>query len=84
VTVHVHIERLVLDGLQVPPDQRPIVQAALASELEHLVANYGLEAEALSRRAVTGAGPRTLGVAASDAARLGQQIAGAVYKDLGG
>ena len=41
--IRVHIERLVIEGLPVPPSQRPLIQAALEAELADRLAAGGPE-----------------------------------------
>ncbi len=42
MNVHVHIERLVLDGLPLQPAQAPAVQSAVEAELARLLTADGL------------------------------------------
>ncbi len=84
MNIHVHIERLILEGLPVEQRQTPQVQAAVEAELMRLLAAGGL-APAWQ---TGGATPR---VAAADIqlpgqpnpAHVGRQIAGAVYRGIG-
>ena len=80
--IHLHIERVVLDG--VPVDQPRILRKALAHELTSRLMEGGLLPELHSGGAV----PHVRGGAIelsqrSNAARLGSQIAGAVYRGIG-
>jgi len=43
VTIAIHIERLVLDGLPSGPHDRDTVSAAFGAELTRLVATHGLD-----------------------------------------
>src|SRR6266851_2946508 len=52
VDIRVHIERLVLEGLPVPPGQRPLIQAALEAELANKLAASGPGADMLAGGAV--------------------------------
>ncbi|MFI5101921.1 MAG: hypothetical protein ACHP9V_00980 [Terriglobales bacterium] len=80
--IHLHIERLVLDGL--PVDQPRILRNALEQELAGRLMEGGLSPELRSGGAV----PHVRGGAielgqGSHPARLGTQIAGAVYRGIG-
>ena len=78
MNIHVHIERLVLDGRPVTTAQGPLVQAGLEAELTRLLAEYGL------RKAVSRTEPRApashfqIGEQGSTR-QIGQQIGQAVY-----
>jgi hypothetical protein len=82
VNVNLHIDRLVLDGIDLDPAQRPILQAAMEAELGRLLSS-GVGALALG-----GAVPslRADGFQMSgerNPAQLGQQIARSVCGGIG-
>jgi hypothetical protein len=82
VKIHLHIERLVFDGVAV--DQPRILREALAQELTGRLKEGGLSPELR----LGGAVPHVRGGAielgqGSHPARLGAQIAGAVYRGIG-
>jgi hypothetical protein len=84
VHLHLHIERVVLDGIDLDPADRPALQAALAAELGRCLAQAGGLGPAL---AAGGAQPalRAPGfqlAPATGPARLGRQIARAVHGGL--
>jgi hypothetical protein len=86
MNINIHIERLILDGVDVPYAQRPVLQAALESELARLVGEGGIapglaSGGAFPRVRVPGAGI-TISSEGGPAA-LGQQIAQAVYGGIG-
>jgi hypothetical protein len=82
MNITVHIERLVLDGVPVAPADRPVLQAALESELGRLLRTGRLPAD-LSSAAVPGVAGGDVRLAASDtAARTGRRIAGSVHAGL--
>jgi hypothetical protein len=84
VKVRLHIERLILDGLPVSGDQAPSVRAAVETELARLIADGGLSHEVRSGGAVPGLRGGDIRIEqASRPARLGKQIAGAVYGGIG-
>jgi hypothetical protein len=84
VNINVHIERLVIDGIAVGPAERPRLQAAVATELQRLLAEGGIAtrlATGGTLASVRGGAlqlPRDAGVAV-----LGQRVAQAVYGGIG-
>lgn len=84
MNINLHIERLVLDGLDITPDQRPVLQAAVETELARLLTSGGVS-DALHAGGVfdsSNAAGLQLNNDGSPA-RLGEQIAGAVYGGIG-
>lgn len=84
MNINLHIERLVLDGIQLSPAQRPLLQAAVEAELTRLLSNGGLNNALQLGGALYSV--RTTGIQlANDGspAFLGEQIAGAVYGGIG-
>lgn len=82
--MNVHVERLVLEGVEPTSRQRSVLRSAFTAELSRLVAAGGLDS-ALARGAsvpATPAGPFQLG-ASFDAREAGARIARAVYAGLG-
>lgn len=84
MNVDVRIERLVLDGVALPPAQRPALRAAVEAELARLLAAGGLSPALRAGGTV----PRAPGgaielVRDAHPAQLGRQIARAVYGGLG-
>ena len=84
MNINLHIERLILDGVDIPSGQRPLVQAAVEAELTRLLTAGGLSP------ALTGGG--TLHRVSTNAIQLtndagptdlGRQIAGSVYGGIG-
>jgi len=83
VTVRVHIERLVLDGLPVTAAQGPRVQAAVEAELTRLI-----ETQGVSRGLRLGGNmPRVdappVRVRSVDARETGRAIARSIYRGIG-
>ena len=87
--VNIHIHRLVLDGIDVPENRRPLLQAAVEAELGRLfVLDAGTQTLA-DRYRERGNASRLSGGefqlapdAAKNSPRLGQQIAGAVKQGV--
>jgi len=81
--MHVHIERLVLEGLPVSSHDGPRVQAAVTAELERLIGAHGFSHELRAAGAVPAVGAGALKIAErTSPRRLGTQIARAVYGGL--
>ena len=87
---HVTIDRLILEGIDLPSSAGPRLAAGVSAELGRLLAEGGLSGELSAggaRRAVSGTpragGAVELGAGAADPAALAAQIAGAIYGGLG-
>jgi len=85
VNIDLHIERLILDGVDISPGQRHLLQTSLEIELSRLLADGGLSpslAGGVALPHVTVSGIQL--AAGNDPAELGQQIAQSVYGVIGG
>lgn len=85
MNINLHIERLILEGVNVAPDQRHLLQASVTNELTRLLNNAGLapnlilvEGVALSRIPASG-----IQLPGNNPIKLGQQIAQSVYGGIG-
>lgn len=84
MNINVNIERLVLEGVSVPPSQRPLLQAAVEAELGRLLTAEGLGAGLRSGGVVPRVSAGTIQLSPeSNPTQLGQQIAQAVYGGIG-
>ncbi|CAG0930528.1 hypothetical protein TFLX_01804 [Thermoflexales bacterium] len=82
--IHLHIERLILDGLPLERSQGPQVQAAVEAELSRLLTTSGIGAQFQAGGAVPSVRAPALQLADnSSSTQLGQQIAQSVYSGLG-
>jgi hypothetical protein len=81
MSIHVHIERLVLEGLDARPGQGPVIGAAVERELARLLAARGLDAASSRNEPHLPAGRLHL-PSQNDPRGLGRQIGGAVYQVL--
>jgi hypothetical protein len=82
--MHVHIERLVLEGLPVSSHDGPRVRAAVTAELARLIGAHGISDELRRGGAVPAVRAGALRTGARATSRqLGTQIARAVYGALG-
>jgi hypothetical protein len=83
MSIHLHIDRLVLDGLPLSPADGPLFKAALVSELTRLMGD-GLSPELAEGAAVPRLRAQGIEVAPSDGPGIiGKKIAGSVYGGLG-
>lgn len=84
MNINLHIERLILDGLQVEPRHRAELRAALETELSRLLAAGGLRSELLSGGAMRSLGAGEIQVTNNiSPVHLGNQIAQAVHGGVG-
>lgn len=79
--IDLHIERLILDGIDVPWHERPILQAAVEAELARLLAEGGLNRQTNIALRDVPAGHIQLSNE-NEPGQLGRQIAQSVYGGL--
>ena len=85
MNVRLHIDRLVLDGIDVGPADRPRLQAAVEQELARLIAAGGISPELAGGVALPSVrAPQITLAPDAKSAQLGTAIAGAVYGGVGG
>jgi len=83
MNIDLHIERLVLDGIDVPFHQRPALQVAVTAELTRLLTEGGLQPGLVTGGAMAFARGNDIQMnPGGDPERLGQQIARAVNGGL--
>ena len=85
MNVNLHIERLILDGVEVQPGQQHLLAAAVETELGRLLSTGGLSSELSGGGAITSV--KTNGIELSrglNSSGLGQRIAQSVYSGLKG
>jgi len=85
MSIHVHIDSVVLEGIPIMPQhQGPVLQAALEQELARLLAADGLSSSLTAGGAVPSVAGGTIRLTGeSHPADLGRQIAQAVYGGIG-
>jgi hypothetical protein len=84
MNVKLHIERLVLEGLDIAPGQRRLLRAAVETELTRLLAEGGLAPQLSSGVALPSLRAGAIQLTnETGATHLGAQIAGAVYGGIG-
>jgi hypothetical protein len=82
--IHLHIERLILEGLPIERSQGPSVQAAVEAELSRLLTENGLDPNLQAGGAVPSLNASAIQLTPdSNPARVGTQIAQSVYGGIG-
>ena len=82
--IHLHIERVLLDGLPVTSAQGPLVQQAIEQELARLLETHGLAHELRPGATVPRVRAGSLRLSKENPpASLGQGIAKAVHEGIG-
>jgi hypothetical protein len=85
MNVRLHIDRLVLDGIDVGAADRPQLQAAVERELARLIGAGGIAPELAGGAALPSVRAPQIALAPdAKPAQLGTAIAGAVYGGVGG
>jgi hypothetical protein len=84
MNVNLHIERLVLEGIDLGSAYHPLLQAALEAELGRLLAMGGLGAALAPGTTVASLPAGGLQLSADDSpTQLGRKIAQSVYRGIG-
>ena len=84
MSISIHIERLILDGLSVPHRQRLQLQAALEAELARLLAAEGLSVDFSTGGTLPAINGGVIHMQdGENPAQLGRRIAQAVYRGIG-
>ena len=82
--IHLHIDRLILDGFDLPAGQHGELQSALAEELTTMLANGGLNRSLASGGAYYQVPSGQINLPnPPEPGDMGRQIAGAVFAGLG-
>ncbi len=84
MTITIHIERLILEGVPVPHRHRPQVQATLEAELARLIAAGGLGVDLQMSGVLSRLTGGEMQLESDDPQLLGKSIARAVYTKIGG
>jgi hypothetical protein len=84
VSIHVHIERLILNGITLPRCVRAAFREALQDELGHLLAEGGLSPKLQGGTALPRISAPGIQIGApSSPGDMGRQVARAVYAGIG-
>ncbi len=83
MNINLHIERLVLEGVNIAPGQRHLLQASVETELARLLTDGGLapglaQGSTLPRLSTSG-----IHITGNNPAQIGRQIAQSVYGGIG-
>jgi hypothetical protein len=82
MSINLHIDKLVLDGLPVGSHESSVVQAAVEAELARLVWEGRFAEEFGADRSVPLVRPGTIAVPAGDPDRLGGQIGRTIFAGI--
>jgi hypothetical protein len=83
MTVHLHIDRLILDGIDLPAGKRPELQTVLEAELSRLLARHDMPPSLRQGGAVPALTAPAFPLGPEgDTVHLGRQIARSVYGAL--
>lgn len=84
MNINLHIERLLLDGVHIAPNQRHLLQASIEAELTRLLTQGGVAASMNQGLAVPKISAANLQLTSrTNPTQLGQQIAASVYSGIG-
>jgi hypothetical protein len=83
MTIKIHIEKLVLDGLPVQSHDGPELRKAMAKELVRLLAEGGLSPELVGGGAYPDVPAGNANISGKNATKVGREIARAVYGRIG-
>lgn len=83
MNINLHIERLVLDGINISPGQRDLLQASVITELTQLLNNAGLAGNLVEGVSLPRLSASSIQLTGKSPTQLGQQIAQSVYGGIG-
>ena len=77
--INLHIERLVLDGINISPGQRDLLQASVTIELAQLLNNGDLAGNIVEGVLLPRLSADSIKLTGNNPTQLGQQIAQSIY-----
>ena len=83
MNIKLHIERLILDGVNIAPSQRHLLQASVETELTRLLTDRGLSPSLAQGPAVPRLSTGGIQLTGNNPTQIGQQIAQSVYGGIG-
>jgi hypothetical protein len=83
MNINLHIERLVLEGVDIVPNQRHLLQASVETELTRLLTDRGISPSLAQGVALPRLSTNGMQLTGNNPTQLGQQIAQSVYGDIG-
>lgn len=82
MTLHLHIDRLILNDINLTPSQRRLLQSAVESELSRLLSERGASHFQQNQAIASLSIPPINATPNSTPAQLGQQIAHNIYQGM--
>ena len=83
MNINLHIERLVLDGVNIAPGQKHLLQSIVTSELTRMLTDGGLSPSLAQGVALPRISAEGIHRTDNNPTHLGQQIAQSVYGGIG-
>ena len=83
MNINLHIDRLVLDGVNIAPGQRHLLQASVEMELTRLLTDGGLASSLAQGSALPRLSTSGIQLTGNNPMQLGRQIAQSVYAGIG-
>jgi len=83
MNINLHIDRLILDGVDIAPNQRHLLQASITAELTQLLSNGGLASHLTEGGALARLSTDSIHITGNNPTQLGQQVAQSVYGGIG-
>ncbi|MDT4331506.1 hypothetical protein ACQE3E_13815 [Methylomonas sp. MED-D] len=83
MNIHLHIERLVLDGVDLAGHSRGELQAGMTAELTRLLSEGGLATHLVGGGALPRLSTNAVQLTGNNPTQIGQQIAQSVYRGIG-
>ena len=83
MNIKLHIERLVLDGVNIAPSQHHLLQASMETELTRLLTDGGLSPSLAQGTALPRISTDGIQLTSNNPTQIGQQIAHSVYGGIG-
>jgi hypothetical protein len=86
--INLHIDRLILDGVNIRPGQRHLLQASVEAELARLLMEGGISPNLTNGGAVPGVPAKAIQLGSqkelsNSSVQIGRQIAQSVYGGIG-
>ncbi len=83
MNINLHIERLVLDGLNIQPGQTHLLKSIVATELTRMLTDSGLSSSLAQGTALPRISTSDIQLAGGNPTQIGQQITKSVYGGIG-
>lgn len=83
MNINFHIERLVLDGVNITPGERHLLQASITNELTQMLNNGGLSRSLVEGIPLPRLSTNSIQLTGNKPTELGKQIAQSVYGGIG-